>query len=94
MMNTSTAGVETAAIRELKTIPGVGRSIASYLVELDILHISDLEGKDPESLFTRFCVMRGARIDRCLLYVFRCAVYFAETDDPDPEKLKWWHWKD
>ena len=30
----------------------------------------------------------------CLLYVFREAVYFAENPNPDPEKLKWWYWKD
>jgi hypothetical protein len=29
-----------------------------------------------------------------VLYVFRCAVYFAETPQPDAERLKWWHWKD
>ena len=32
--------------------------------------------------------------DRCLLYVFRCAVYFAETPKPQPKKLLWWNWKD
>ncbi|WP_177734368.1 MULTISPECIES: helix-hairpin-helix domain-containing protein [Flavobacterium] len=34
--------------------------------------------------------------ERCLLYVFRCAVYFAETpmNRQDSEKLKWWNWKD
>jgi hypothetical protein len=21
------------------------------------------------------------------------SVYFAETENPDPEKLKWWYWK-
>ncbi|NMB56563.1 pathogenicity locus, partial [Candidatus Beckwithbacteria bacterium] len=31
--------------------------------------------------------------DRCLLYVFRCAVYYAKGGR-DPEKLKWWNWKD
>jgi hypothetical protein len=33
--------------------------------------------------------------DRCLLYVFRGAVYFAETDEDkrEREKLKWWNWK-
>lgn len=30
----------------------------------------------------------------CVLYVYRCAVYFAQTPDPDPEKCKWWNWKD
>jgi len=34
--------------------------------------------------------------DRCLLYVFRCAVYYASTSPElyDIEKLKWWNWKD
>jgi len=27
-------------------------------------------------------------------YVCRSSVYFAETKNPDPEKLKWWNWKD
>ncbi len=83
-----------AAVKELKTIPGVGNSIARDLVELNILHANDLVGKNPEALYTRFCAIMGSKIDRCLLYVFRCAVYFAETTDPDPEKLKWWNWKD
>jgi hypothetical protein len=30
--------------------------------------------------------------DKCLLYEFRCAVYFAEGGR-DQEKLKWWNWK-
>jgi hypothetical protein len=34
------------------------------------------------------------QVDRCLLYVFRCAVYFAEHTRHDPELLKWWNWKD
>ncbi len=36
----------------------------------------------------------GMTQDRCLLYVFRCAVYFAETPKPNPKKLDWWAWKD
>jgi SAM-dependent methyltransferase len=34
--------------------------------------------------------------DRCLLYSFRCAVYYAQTEEElrEPEKLKWWNWKD
>lgn len=27
-------------------------------------------------------------------HVFRCAVYYAEHEEHDPEKLKWWYWKD
>ena len=28
------------------------------------------------------------------LYVWRAAVYYAEHELREPEKLKWWYWKD
>ena len=28
-----------------------------------------------------------------MLYVFRCALYYASNDIHDPELLKWWNWK-
>lgn len=37
--------------------------------------------------------MRGEPQDRCLLYVFRCAVYYASRAKHDPEVLKWWNWR-
>jgi len=80
--------------KELMKIPGVGKSIASDLVDLGINRIDDLKEKDPEKLYKDFCILRGHRIDRCMLYVFRCAVYFASSAEHDPEKLKWWNWKD
>ena len=40
------------------------------------------------------CIQKGFTEDRCELYVFRCAVYYAEHEEHDPEKLKWWYWKD
>ncbi len=82
------------ALKELQVIPGVGPSIAQDLVNLGIRSVSDLEGKDPELLYVRHCAQRGMKVDRCVLYVFRCAVYFAETAHPEPEKCKWWNWKD
>jgi hypothetical protein len=35
-----------------------------------------------------------AVIDRCLLYVCRCAVYYASNTKHAPRKLLWWNWKD
>jgi len=29
-----------------------------------------------------------------MLYVLRYAVYYVSSNDPDPELLKWWSWKD
>ena len=78
----------------LTTIPGVGRSIAVDLRDLGIRRVADLKGKDPERLYARINAKRGVRQDPCLLYTFRCAVYFASTKRPRPELLKWWNWKD
>lgn len=81
-------------MKELRTIPGVGPSIARDLYELGIRSVADLRGRDPERLYRRRCEQQGQPIDRCLLYVFRCAVYYAETPRPKPERLLWWNWKD
>jgi hypothetical protein len=81
-------------IKELMGIPGVGKSIANDLVRIGISEIMDLRGCNPEELYGKSNALAGCVQDRCLLYVFRCAVYFAETKKPDPELLKWWNWKD
>ena len=81
-------------LKELQTIPGVGKSIAQILWNIGIENVSDLKGKDPEELYLRICADQGYQVDRCVLYVCRSSVYFAENKNPDPEKLKWWNWKD
>ena len=84
----------TEILRELQVIPGVGPSIAEDLYELGIRRVAELKGKDPERLYSRRCTQVGMRIDPCLLYVFRCAVYYASHTRHNPELLKWWNWKD
>ena len=81
-------------VKDLRRIPGVGPSIARDLYELGVQSVADLRDADPRELYERRCEQQGVRIDRCLLYTFRCAVYFASTESPDPELLKWWNWKD
>jgi hypothetical protein len=82
------------ALKALRVIPGVGPSIARDLYALGLRSVEDLRGQNPQKLYDRSNRIAGAVQDRCLLYVFRCAVYFAETRKPDAEKLKWWNWKD
>lgn len=79
---------------ELRKIPGVGKRIAQDLRNLGIDSIRDLKDNDPEKLYLQLCDQQGVKIDRCMLYVFRCAVYYASTQNRDPELLKWWNWKD
>ena len=83
-------------LKLLKSIPGVGKSIAVDLWNIDIRSIEDLKGKSPEKMYEQSNRLAGMVQDRCLLYVFRCAVYYAETPENmrDMEKLKWWNWKD
>ena len=79
---------------ELRRIPGVGPSIARDLRDLGIRRIAALRRRSAERMYDRINALRGVRQDPCLLYVFRCAVYYASTSQPDPELLKWWNWKD
>lgn len=77
---------------ELLKIPGVGKSIEKDLIRLGYLTVESLKSADPEAMFERDCAERGPQ-DLCLLYVYRCAVYYARTEKPEPELLKWWNWK-
>ena len=79
---------------DLQTIPGIGPSMAQDLRDLGIYSVSELVGKEPQVMYKRLCQLHDMHIDRCVLYVFRCAVYFASEDEHDPELLKWWNWKD
>ncbi len=81
-------------LRDLQVIPGVGPSIAQDLHELGYRTVAQLRGEDPANMYAELCRRRGEPIDRCVLYVFRCAVYFASHDKHDEELLKWWNWKD
>jgi hypothetical protein len=77
----------------LREIPGVGAATEGDLHALGIRVIPDLAGVDPEELFARLTKHQGGYTDRCNLYVYRCAVYYAEGGR-DPDWLDWWRWKD
>ena len=83
-----------AALEELKKIPWVGERISEVLYDMGFRSASDFKGRDPEDLYFQLCAQEGAEIDRCMLYVFRCIVYYASREKHNPELLKWWKWKD
>ncbi len=84
-----------AGIKDLRRIPGVGPAMAEDLLGLGYDSVNSLRGEDPEAMYARFMDQQGRHVDRCVLYVFRCAVYFAENPgETDAEKLKWWNWMD
>jgi hypothetical protein len=78
---------------DLREIPGVGKAVEGDLHRMGIHNVGALVGQDPEELYDRLMLEQGSHVDRCMLYVFRCAVYYAEGGR-EPEKLKWWNWKD
>lgn len=80
---------------DLKTIPGVGKSMAEHLKALGIRCVEDLKGRDPEELYRMDQVrFPGEKLDRCCLYVYRLAVAFAEGRADTPEEQKWWNYTD
>lgn len=79
---------------ELLTIPGVGPSITRDLQDLGYNKVADLKGAVPDDMYETLCELRGQQIDRCVLYVFRCAVKYASMTDKKRENLKWWDFKD
>jgi len=86
--------MKQTVFNELEQIPGVGRKVARDLWGLGVCSVQDLKGQDPEELYFRLCTQQGMPVDRCMLYVLRCAVYYASTEEHAPELLKWWKWKD
>lgn len=79
---------------DLRKIPYVGKETEQDLLLLGFGSIASLKGADPEAMYQKECALKGVKVDRCQLYVYRMAVYYAENETHDPEKLKWWNWKD
>ncbi len=89
---TKSVSIEEIA-KNLSGIPGIGSKVGMMLAEIGINEVSDLVGRNPESLYEDICRFRGEILDRCVLYHFRCAVYFASNKVHEPKLLKWWNWK-
>ena len=92
-LTTETAGKRKRAFQR---IPGVGPNMARHLEQLGYADIGDLKGESPERMYERDRLLHGGTLDRCVLYVYRLAVRFAENGGQDmpPEQMKWWNWKE
>ena len=86
--------VKNDFLKKLQTIPGIGSSLSQDLYDLGYREPAELKTKIPEMMYQDLIALRGEHIDRCVLYVFRCAVYFVSHSSHEPELLKWWNWKD
>ncbi len=79
---------------DITTIPNVGKKTKESLMNIGVTCVEDLKGKNPDDLYLLDSLKKGFQEDRCQLYLFRMAVYYAENELHDPEKLNWWYWKD
>ena len=79
---------------ELQRMPGVGSGMAKRLEAIGCPTLESLRGRDPEELYRRDCLGQGCHVDRCVLYVYRLAVHYAEHGQCPPDKPNWWDWKD
>ena len=79
---------------DLTTIPGIGKKMAQHLINAGYPTVSSLKGQNPEEIYRKDTLLRGVQACRCSLYVYRMAVAYADGTITDPEKLKWWNWKD
>lgn len=79
---------------ELIKIPYVGKATEASLKLIGYEILESLKNANPEQMYQKECDVRGQVIDRCQLYMYRMVVYYANTKNPDSNKLKWWLWKD
>jgi hypothetical protein len=80
---------------ELTKIPGIGRNMAGHLIRAGFPTIESLRGMNPDDVYAADCAAQGVTVDRCALYAYRLAVYYAGHDGQLPEdKQNWWDWKD
>ena len=82
-----------STLKVLQRIPSIGKACAYDLWNIGIRKVEDLKDRNPKELYEKLNFVTGVQHDICMLYTFRCAVYFASTKKPKPEKLKWWYWK-
>lgn len=68
--------------------------MAVDLWQLGLRNMEQIATSDPEKMYEEICLQAGGHVDRCVLYVFRCAVAFACDEHLDPELCKWWNWTD
>lgn len=77
----------------INRIPGLQVATVRDLLDLGIREVDDLRGRAPEALFDDICNLREQTpADR--LPQLRLAVYFAESDNPDPALLQPHKWTD
>lgn len=78
--------------RKLIDLVSVGPATVRDLKELGITEVRQLVKKDASNLYRRFQLLKGERVDPCVLDVFRCAIEQARDPELPHEKCQWHYW--
>ena len=83
-------------LKEFTIIPTIGKSLAEDMYNLDIKSFEDLKMQHPDEMYAKIRAQATSSMCRCVLYAFRCAVYYASVPSASHEEqlLKWWSWSD
>lgn len=73
-------------LTKLEELPNIGKSIASDLRAIGILHPHQLAKRDPLATYIALAGVMGHRHDPCVLYTLISAKHFLERG----EALPWW----
>lgn len=80
---------------DLKKIPGIGKDMERHLIAVGYTSIASLKGENPDVIYEKDCIAHGCHVDRCVLYCYRLAVWYADHDgELPPDKQNWWNWKE
>ncbi len=71
---------------KLEDIPNIGKSIASDLRAIGILHPQQLAAHKPLATYFALADRMGHRHDPCVLYVLMAAQHYLQSGD----SLPWW----
>ena len=71
---------------ELRDIPNIGKQTERDLIALGYTSVQSLKGIPAERLYAEECALRGERIDRCQLYLYRAVEYYVNSETPDVSK--------
>ena len=80
-------------LKQFQILPSIGKAGALDLWNMGFRNINELKGQNPIELYERLNYITGMKHDICMLYTFRCIVYFVSEKEHEPHKLNWWYWK-
>ena len=72
---------------KLDDLPNIGKSIASDLRAIGILHPHQIAERDPLAIYIELAGVMGPRHDPCVLYTLISAKHFLVSG----EVLPWWN---